>query len=172
MIGLERMHRDSLGFSLVELLIVIAILGILSGLALPPFLTWRANAQYRQAGNGLVAALRTARSTAIATNRQIALEVSGSAYRTHTGDRALASANWTAAGWTTLPPGVGFAAGYSHLIANPNGTFFITNSPVSVSTSAATAATVVIQDSTSTPAVAKNTVSVSQTGRISLTQSN
>lgn len=173
MIRPKRMYSASRGFSLVELLIVIVILGVLSGLALPPFMTWRENAQYRQAGNGLLAALRAARATAIATNRQVELEISGTAYRTRTGNRALASTAWNATGWTTLPTGTGFAAANSRVIANPNGTFYITNSSGDpVSASAAMTATVVIQDSHSTPAVAKYTVSISQAGRVSLNMSN
>lgn len=171
--GIWQMYRRKTGFSLVELLIVIALIGILMGVALPPYLSWRANAQYRQAGNGLLAAVRTARSTAITTNRQIQVELSGTTYRTRNGNRALASTDWSNTSWISLPPGVGLTTANSRIIANPNGTFFFSNSTGDpVSASASTTMSIFVQDSSVTPAVSRYTVSISQAGRISLNLSN
>ena len=53
------------GFSLIELIVAVAIMAILSAIAYPAFSTWRESAQYREAARNIVSHLRDARATAI-----------------------------------------------------------------------------------------------------------
>ncbi|GEM_PF-1843086 len=157
------------GFSLVELLVVIAMITVMMALAVPPYLSWQANAQYRQAANAIVAALRSARSTAIATNRQVQLEISGNLYRTATGNRAIASTVWTAGAWINVPTGVGLNSANSRSILNPNGTILFANSAVDpVFTSNGTELTIFVQDAAVDPAVDKFGINLRQTGKVTL----
>ncbi len=61
-------HR---GFSLVELMVTISLLGLLLGLAAPAFSTWTRNAQVRSVSDALQSGLRFAQSEAVRRNRQV-----------------------------------------------------------------------------------------------------
>lgn len=59
------------GFSLVEIMIVIGVLGILMAIALPNFAQWIASERVRGAANDLYAGLMMARSEAMKRNVQV-----------------------------------------------------------------------------------------------------
>jgi len=63
-------HR---GFSLVELLIGIAIMGILLSLAMPSFQTWLQNSQIRNAAEAIQNGLQRARAEAVGRNANVEL---------------------------------------------------------------------------------------------------
>lgn len=59
------MLKNTRGFSLIELIIAIAIMAILAAIAYPAFSTWRESAQYREVSRNIVSILRDSRATAI-----------------------------------------------------------------------------------------------------------
>lgn len=61
----------SRGFTLTELMIAIAVLAILLGLALPSFKTWLQNSQIRNAAEAIQNGLQRARSEAVARNANV-----------------------------------------------------------------------------------------------------
>ncbi|MRR05785.1 MAG: prepilin-type N-terminal cleavage/methylation domain-containing protein [Deltaproteobacteria bacterium] len=147
------------GFTLIELLIAIAVAGILLAIATPSFLQWRQNLQYKEAANGLVSTLRTARNSAISLNRQNRVEFQplSARYRTTQGDRAYDSTSWTIVkqDWTAAPVGIVMKTGAGctgtanvAIPFSPNGT--------------ASAGTICIGDNSST----KYQIVVAASGRI------
>jgi len=60
--------RRHSGFSIIEIMISVLIVGILIVAAIPNFKTWIQNAQIRTAGESMVNALQTARNEAIRRN--------------------------------------------------------------------------------------------------------
>jgi type IV fimbrial biogenesis protein FimT len=95
------------GFSLIELMVTIALLALLLGLAAPAFGTWSRNAQVRSVSDALQNGLRFAQAEAIRRNRQVAF------FRTESKD-CTPAANSSAAGnfWAirTVPLFAGEAA--------------------------------------------------------------
>lgn len=61
------------GFTLIELVVTIALLGVLLTLSLPGFMTWIRNSQVRTAADALQGGLRTAQAEAIRRNRQVVM---------------------------------------------------------------------------------------------------
>lgn len=59
---------DMAGFGLIELMIVIAIIAIVSGLAAPSFSTMLANGRVRTGADGIISGLQLARTEAIHRN--------------------------------------------------------------------------------------------------------
>lgn len=66
-----RSVRGSRGFSLMEILTVVAIVGILMAFAIPSFTTFTKTARLRSASQGLYEALTVARSEAIKRNASV-----------------------------------------------------------------------------------------------------
>jgi type IV fimbrial biogenesis protein FimT len=83
------------GFTLIELVVVMAIIGILAVLSLPSFGTWMANSRIRTVAEALQNDLRKAQSEAVLRNRQVAFVLTNS---TATAGSAIV-ANATARNW-------------------------------------------------------------------------
>jgi prepilin-type N-terminal cleavage/methylation domain-containing protein len=58
------------GFSLAEIIVVIAIAAILMAVSLPPYFEWRKNANFRMSANKITQLMREARSNAISKGQQ------------------------------------------------------------------------------------------------------
>ncbi len=69
--------RTARGFTLVEMMIALAILGLLILAALPEIRTWMQNTQIRTAAEGMVNGLQFARTEAVRRNTNIELEIIG-----------------------------------------------------------------------------------------------
>ena len=59
------------GFTLIELMVTIALLGLLLGLAAPSFGTWTRNTQVRTVSDALQTGVRLAQAEAVRRNRQM-----------------------------------------------------------------------------------------------------
>lgn len=65
------LSRHSRGFTLVELVVTIALLAVLMGLAVPSFSTWTRNAQVRTVSDALQNGVRLAQTDAMRRSRQV-----------------------------------------------------------------------------------------------------
>lgn len=65
------------GFSLVELLVGLAVLGILMSVALPNFQTWIVNTRISSAAEAIASGLQRARAEAVARNTNVAFSTLG-----------------------------------------------------------------------------------------------
>ena len=74
-----RKHRES-GFTLIEVMIVCAIIGIASALAIPNYVEWKAQHDLREAVSEFAANLNLSRVVAMNRNRQatVTIQVAGS----------------------------------------------------------------------------------------------
>lgn len=66
------------GFSLIELLVAISILGLLMVAAMPSIGTWLDNTRIRNQGDSIIAGLQAARSEAVKTNQNVSFWLVGS----------------------------------------------------------------------------------------------
>ena len=60
--------RKSAGFSLIELMVSVVVLGILASIAVPSFQTWIRNTQIRNAAESITNGLQRARAEAVSRN--------------------------------------------------------------------------------------------------------
>lgn len=65
--------KNNEGFSLVELIIAIAIIGILAAIAIPSFAKWRPNVSLKVASRDLYTNMQKAKMGAVKTNREWAI---------------------------------------------------------------------------------------------------
>lgn len=122
------------GFSLIEVVVVVAIMAILLAMALPPLVSWRNSLNYRQTARGIQSMLKEAKSLSIAKNLQhmVVVEPVAGRYSLLPGNRAY---NTGATGWgaalqaVTSPVSVtirsrsdGTSSDNVYIQFNPNGT--------------------------------------------------
>ena len=72
--------KDTSGFTLVELLITVAIFGLVGAIAIPNFLSWRDNQKFSGGVFTLVGDLSVAKQTAIRQNENVVISFSGNTY--------------------------------------------------------------------------------------------
>lgn len=68
--------KPALGFSLIELIIAIAIVGLVSAIAMPSYATWIKNSRVRTAAESIQNGLQTARAEAVKRNASIQFSLS------------------------------------------------------------------------------------------------
>lgn len=69
--------RDNKGFSLPEVMTVVAIIGVMSAVAVPPFLSWLSNKGIQSAARALYGNMKKAQSLAVKQNRNCAVTFNG-----------------------------------------------------------------------------------------------
>ena len=67
--------KSALGFSLIELIIAIAIVGLVSAIAMPGYATWIKNSRVRTAAESIQNGLQTARAEAVKRNSFIEFQL-------------------------------------------------------------------------------------------------
>ena len=153
------------GFSLVELLIVISVMAIMMAFALPYYIDWRKNINYRETAKAITSFMREARSKAIAKGLQHQVVISPTSSNYQLQVYNIATSSFDAPSQTLYaPPDVtirssldGTATTSMTVIFNSNGTATIT------SVDGPTSGNVSINDKTTQ----KYLVTVLQTGRVS-----
>lgn len=92
--------NSSKGFTLTEVVVVIGLMAILTAIALPPFVEWRQNFNYKQSANEIATSLKSAKSKAITTNQQhrVTLNAANSSYQIERGNGAYRSDSWASTG--------------------------------------------------------------------------
>ncbi|MBK7658431.1 MAG: GspH/FimT family pseudopilin [Betaproteobacteria bacterium] len=73
---LKPRHRQS-GISLIEVMVAVAIVGVLMAFAAPAFQTWIQNTQVRTASEAIMNGLQTARNEAIRRNAAVQFRLDG-----------------------------------------------------------------------------------------------
>lgn len=106
------MNLSQKAFTLLELLVTIAIIGTLAAIALPNIADMISTSKYKEAARGIASTLQDARAQAVALNleHKVVFEVGQKRYRLERGDKSsnTAAGDWTPvfSNWITFTPEV------------------------------------------------------------------
>ncbi len=130
--GCARLAKGSSGFTLVEVLVVIAIMAVLTAIAIPSFVQWRKSIRAKEVIWDIVGKGRLGRQLAVNRNLEYRLEfdIDGRRYRLVQGDAPFGSTVWVEARpWEDLSQFVNWSTGSAcdgtadiNFEFNPNGT--------------------------------------------------
>jgi prepilin-type N-terminal cleavage/methylation domain-containing protein len=146
--------RSEKGFSMMELMIVITLIGVLSAIALPSFIDYRRNLDYRTTARNVANLLQLAKSQAIKENLEQRVVITQAGYGIQAGDKAYS------AGFPTSP--TNFSLIPSSVVTTP-----ITTIQFTPRGTASVPGFVDIKDTTGQ---IRFTVTVNSIGRISITR--
>jgi len=137
------------GFGLAELIVVVAVIGVLAALAMPTFLTYWQTAGLSAGAAEMSSVLGRARALAIAQNTSVCVQVSGTSVRFRT--VSCAGTIWTgsgtdSAGLITLANSMQISGATSAIFtnaggANPGATYTVTDPRTARTRSVVVAAT-------------------------------
>ncbi len=92
------MHKQS-GFTLVEVMVVVAIVGIITSIAVAGYLSWKPGYVFRGAVSQVRGDLNRAKMRAVETRRQCRVVFTANGYTIEDGNRTMNSNAWTT--WRT-----------------------------------------------------------------------
>jgi type IV fimbrial biogenesis protein FimT len=87
-------RQGARGFTLIELIVTITLLGILIALGLPSFTTWTHNSQVRSVAESLQTGVRLAQAEAVRRNRQVVMAFTNDANPTLNPTAVANGRNW------------------------------------------------------------------------------
>ncbi len=102
------------GYTLVESIIAMAIMGILFAIAIPSFYSWSQSLRFKEAAMSLLGEMRTARQLSVSTNleHRVEVDIPSKRFRLTMGDRPSGSTAWSSVRpWRDLPSTVRYASG-------------------------------------------------------------
>nr|WP_319585224.1 prepilin-type N-terminal cleavage/methylation domain-containing protein [uncultured Desulfobulbus sp.] len=98
----HRICHTQQGFTLIELMIVVAIVGILGAIAIPSYLSWKPGYEFRGAVSRISSDLNRAKMRALETRKECRVIFCGTSYQIVDGNQTMFS-NWNVPGTATVP---------------------------------------------------------------------
>lgn len=106
------------GYTLIELLVTLGLVGILAAFSAPPVMQWFQNQTYKEQARTILQSLQRARSETISKNleHRVKVDVPNKKYLLQRGNRSADSSTWlpddtVSDNWTLLPGNVAIKSG-------------------------------------------------------------